>query len=190
MIGIRRARLADAAAIGDVHVAAWHSAYPGILPESYLAGLSSVRQAAHYDAAIRSRKGSVHVATASGIDVPAGSAPRIVGFSTAGLGRWFDRSGQALADGEIETLYVLDDWRDRGLGRRLLRAAANSLAEAGCRSVFLWVLRDNPSRWFYQRLGGQPAAETVIRVGGDPIVQTAFVWDPIERLLEQSARAG
>ena len=52
--------------------------------------------------------------------------------------------------------------------------------------MFLWVLRDNPSRWFYQRLGGKPAAEAAIQFAGRQVVQTAFVWDPIERLLAAS----
>ena len=60
----------------------------------------------------------------------------------------------------------------------------------GCRSAFLWVLRDNPSRWFYQRLGGRPAAEGTTRVAGRDVPQVAYVWDPIERLLEATARAG
>ena len=53
MISLRKARAADAIAIGAVHVAAWRNTYPGILPDSYLANLSVSRQAAHYDAAIR-----------------------------------------------------------------------------------------------------------------------------------------
>ncbi len=40
MIGIRRGRPGDAVGIAAVHVAAWRSAYPGILPDPYLAGLS------------------------------------------------------------------------------------------------------------------------------------------------------
>jgi ribosomal protein S18 acetylase RimI-like enzyme len=183
MIGIRRARPADAAAIAGVHVAAWRSAYPGILPDSYLAQLSAVRQAAHYDHAIR-EEGGVFVAAAWGADVPVGSAPRVVGFTTAGRART-----PGIAEGEIETLYVLDDWRDRGLGRRLMRAAAAHLQAAGCRSAFVWVLRDNPSRWFYTHLGGRAAAEATVRVGGRPVAQTAFLWNPIERLLERSAQA-
>ena len=57
VIAIRRARPDDAAAIGAVHVAAWRSAYPGILPEAYLARLSARRQAARYEAAIRAWAG-------------------------------------------------------------------------------------------------------------------------------------
>ncbi len=185
MIAIRRARLADATSIGAVHVAAWRSAYPGILPDGYLAKLSVPRQASYYDGAIRSGVG-VHVAAASGLDIPGGGpgGPRIVGFVSADRAR-----NSGIGDGEIETLYVLDDWRDRGLGRRLIRAAASHLAASGCRSAYCWVLRDNPSRWFYERLGGKLVAETTIRVGGLPVAQTAFMWDPIERLLQASPQA-
>lgn len=188
MISIRKARPADAIAIGAVHVAAWRSTYPGILPDGFLAKMSVSRQAAYYESAIRGGTGVV-VASASGMDVPRGSGPRIVGFTTAGRARGGEIAGKRLGEGEVETLYVLDDWRDRGVGRRLMRAAAAHLVESGCKSCFLWVLRDNPSRWFYQRLGGRPVAEAVVQVGGQPVTQVAFVWDPIERLLAASPQA-
>ncbi len=188
MIAIRKARPADSVAIAAVHVAAWRNTYPGILPNHYLAKMSVSRQAVYYDQAIRSGTG-VMVAIASGVDAAPGGAARIIGFTTAGRARRGEISGQILGEGEIETLYVLDDWRDRGVGRRLLRAAAAHLAESGCRSAFLWVLRDNPSRWFYERLGGRSAAEAMIQVSGQGVMQTAFVWDPIERLLAASPQS-
>ena len=186
MISVRRARPADAAAIGAVHVAAWRSAYPGILPDAFLSRLSVPRQAAYYDSAIRAGVG-VHVATASGADLAESEGgPRVVGFVTEAPAR-SGRNRMAVAEGEIETLYVLDDWRERGLGRRLMRAAAAHLAAAGCRSAFVWVLRDNPSRWFYERLGGRPAAQSTITVGGAPVVQTAYVWSPIDKLVQATS---
>jgi GNAT superfamily N-acetyltransferase len=187
MITIRPARTADAAAIGAVHVAAWRSAYPGILPDAYLARLSVRRQAGFYEQAIRAGQG-VHVAVASGLDAgPTGGAPRVVGFATGGRAR----GGMAaqLAEGEIETLYVLDDWRERGIGRRLMRAAASNLASLGCGSAVVWVLRDNPSKWFYARLGGKPAADATISVGGSPVVQSAYVWSPIDKLVQATSSA-
>ena len=187
MISIRRARTADAVAIGAVHVATWRSAYAGILPDRFLSRMSVPRQAAHYDAAIRA-SAAVFVAAASGTDVPSGSGSRIVGFATAGRARGGEFA-RHLGEGEVETLYVLDDWRERGVGRQLMRAAAAHLAETGCKSCFVWVLRENPSRWFYQRLGGKPSAEAVIQFAGTKLPQTAFVWDPIERLLAASAEA-
>lgn len=188
MIAIRRARSTDAPAIGAVHVAAWRTTYPTILPNEYLSRMSVRRQAAQYDSAIRNGLG-VHVATASGLDVgPAGGPPRVVGFVTGGPARPFATgSGPArLGEGEIETLYVLDDWRERGLGRRLMRVAAAHLTASGCRSAFVWVLRENPSRWFYERLGGRVAAESTVQVAGASLVQLAYVWPNIEKL-EQAA---
>ena len=171
MISVRRAHPVDAASIGAVHVSAWRSTYAGILPGEYLSRMSMPRQAAQYDAAIRAGDG-VYVAIYGGPD------PSVVGFVTVGRPR---RPG--LAEGEIQTLYVLDDWRDRGVGRRLLAAGAAHLAGAGCGSAFLWVLRDNPSRWFYAHVGGRLAMESDVQVAGTAIPQVAFVWDPIGPLL-------
>ena len=188
MITVRRARPSDAVAIGAVHVAAWRSTYPGILPDAFLAKLSVARQAVHYDHAIRGGIG-VHVAVASGVDVPLGGNPRIVGFATDGRARGGIVGGRKLGEGEIETLYVLDDWRDRGIGRCLMREAAGHLAQAGCGSAYLWVLSENASRWFYERLGGRAAAVGTTRVAGQDVAQTAYVWDPIENLIQATAQA-
>ena len=84
---------------------------------------------------------------------------------------------------------LIPDWRERGAGRRLMRAMGAHLRVVGCRSAMLWVLRDNPTRWFYSHLGGREAAHEAIRVGGQMVEQSAFVWDPIEALLAATAPA-
>ena len=172
---------ADAAAIGAVHVAAWRSTYPGILPDE----LSGAAVGGAAGVAIRPGDPRRHRRLCRG-GLGAGCAGRI----GAARGRVHDRRAgahaPALAEGEIETLYVLDDWRERGIGRRLMRAAAGHLAVAGCRSAYLWVLNDNPSRWFYTHLGGRAAAHGTVRVAGAPVQQTAYVWDPIEKLIAAS----
>lgn len=171
---VRPARLPEAAAIGGVHVAAWRSAYAGLLPSDYLAGLSIVRHAAQHHAAIAAGRG-VLVAEAE---------KQVVGFCTVG-----DPRTPGLADGEIETLYVLDDWREHGLGRRLLQAGAEHLAQRGCRNLFLWVLDENPSRWFYERLGGRAIARSNTHVAGRRFGQTAYAWDPIGLLTAAPAKS-
>jgi hypothetical protein len=190
MICIRRARPADAAAIGAVHVATWRTAYAGVLPEGYLASLSTLRHAAGYEAAIGDRRHghAVFVAVAKGADAPAGQQAAeggtVIGFVSGGRSR-----RPQVGEGEIETLYLLDDYRDRGVGRRLVRAMAAHLAAIGCRSAMLWVLKDNPTRWFYQRLGGRQVAREAIRFAGQGLEQLAFTWDPIDTLLLATAPA-
>ena len=162
------ARPADAVAIGAVHVAAWRSTYPGILPDRFLAGLSVSRQAAYYDAGDPRRHAacSWRSPRARCADRQRAADHRLRHRRPRPHAR---DPGKRLAEGEVETLYVLDDWRERGVGRRLMRAAAAHLVEMGCKSAFFWVLRDNPSRWFYQRLGGRPVAEAIDPVAGQGV---------------------
>jgi GNAT superfamily N-acetyltransferase len=176
VIQIRRARPDDAAAIGAVHVAAWQDSYPGILSAGYLAQLSAPRLAAGYLRTMLTRAGGDAIFVACTLN------GEVVGFASAGRAR---RSG--LAEGEVETLYLLPDWRDQGIGRRLMRAAAAHLSAIGCHSAMLWVLSDNNAGWFYRRLGGRPVAREGIRVGGRNVEQTAVVWDPITLLLDATA---
>jgi hypothetical protein len=187
MIAVRRARADDAPGIAAVHVAAWRSAYAGILDERYLSHLSEARLAAFYRRAILDRRDghAVFVATAGGTDQPVdqpGPEAAIVGFASGGRAR---RRG--LAAGEVETLYLLDDYRERSVGRRLMRAMAAHLRAIGCGSALVWVLAENPARYFYQHIGGRAAMTDTVLVAGHPVPQTAFVWDPIETLLSATA---
>ncbi len=168
---VRPARVSDAGRIGAIHVDAWRSAYAGVLPDAYLSGLSAIQQAGRYRTGLAVGRAAV----------VAEEAGQVVGFAT------MQKRQRDLADGEIETLYVLDDYRDRGIGRGLMRAAAQTLAADGCRSVFLWVLRDNPSRWFYERLHGVRVAEGRTAVAGVVVTKDAYVWTPIDRLLDPPA---
>jgi L-amino acid N-acyltransferase YncA len=169
-VAIDRARPQDARAIAVIHVEVWRNAYPGLLPDHTLAGLSVGRLAPQYEAAIRFGGGVLVARTAQG---------RVVGFATAS-----PREAAGPAEGEVHTLYVHDDWRERGIGRLLLKEAARNLLRCSCRSLFLWVLADNPSRWFYQHLGGRPALRGTTRVGGRLLPQLAMVWDRIELLAD------
>lgn len=170
-VRIGRARPDEAARIAAVHVATWRSAYAGILPDGSLAGMSQPMHAIRYERLIRVGAGVLVART--------DAAPHVVGFATG------SRAGAgAPADCEVETLYVLDDWRERGIGRSLLQATATQLAGTGCRSLFLWVLADNPSRWFYERLGGRAAIRSATPVGGTMIPTIAMVWDRIETLAQ------
>ncbi len=165
----------DATGIAAVHVAVWRSAYAGILPDRVLLRLSVPRLAAQYAAAIE-RGGHALVATA-----PEG---RVVGFTTFAPGMPPLPGVAGTRWGEVETLYVHDDWRDQGIGRSLLARAAFALRRMGCGAVFLNVLADNNSRWFYGHLGGRPQTASVTYVGGRAMNQIAMVWDPVDPLAD------
>ncbi len=177
---IKPAEPDDATGIAHVHVAVWRSAYAGILPDRVLLRLSVPRLAAQYAAAIErdGREGGGHALVASS---PEGN---VVGFSTFSAGPPPLPGSFKPHWGEVETLYVHDDWRDHGIGRSLLAGAACRLRALGCNALFLNVLADNNSRWFYEHLGGRPQNTSMTYVGGQAMNQIAMAWEPIDKLAD------
>lgn len=173
-VTIREALPADAAGIARVHVASWRSTYPGLIPASFLVGLSEPAAAARWQAVVRTR------GPGRGAFVAIDNRS-IIGFGTYGAHR-VAVDGFA---GEFYALYLLDEAQGRGIGRRLMAAMADRFVAAGVRSAAVWCLRDNPSRWFYERIGGMRIAERPIRFAGSQLTEIAYGWRdlaPLARL--------
>ncbi|MCX7365759.1 MAG: GNAT family N-acetyltransferase [Alphaproteobacteria bacterium] len=172
MIRIRRARRADAAAIGRVHVETWQSSYAGLLPDSMLAGMSDVRQTAWWS---RSLGDAVE---ARGIFVADDEDAGVVGFGSCGAVRDMPEGldGTETRAGEVYTLYVEPDFQNLGLGRRLLDALFRQLRADGCDVAVLWMLATNPARFFYEGMGGGFAGQRTDTMAGQDVEEIAFVW--------------
>lgn len=175
---IRPARPRDAAAIARVHVETWRAAYPGLVPDAYLVGMSEERQRANWRHWLAQRSGSVLVAEA-----PARAGLEIVGFGSCGE----LRSADLPYKGEIYTLYVTDDWQGRGIGRRLLGGLFESLVRRDLPDALLWVLANNPSRFFYEAVGGSRVAERRETFAGELLQETAYLWPDLKFWLEATA---
>ena len=169
---IRRARAADAAAIGRVNVESWRTSYPGLVPDSYLLGLSEEASAGRWRAQLSNPEGS------GAVWVAVERHQGLVGFASCGP----QRTALPGHGGELYTLYLLDTAQGRGLGRRLLAAAAAGLLAEGTEGMVAWVLRDNPARWFYERMGGQRLGEQTISLGRALLPEIAYGWRDLSEL--------
>lgn len=158
---IRPAGDADVAAIARVHVHSWRETYGGILPASYLAGLSVPGHERQWRRTLASG-GWAFVAQLHG---------ETVGFASGGLSR-----GRKEVTGELFVLYVLGRAQRCGVGRALFDACHYELARRGHRGLIVWVLADNPARGFYERLGGEPCAESQVAIGGQRLREVAYLW--------------
>jgi GNAT superfamily N-acetyltransferase len=141
MVTVRPAAVADAAAMGRLHVRAWQAAYRGHMPDAYLDGLRPEQRAAYWEGALgRERgRGAILVATRAG---------QVVGFATVGPAR--DPEGA----GELFAINVDPDHWGTGAGRALLAAAEAELARLGFTEAVLWVLPANArARRFYEIAG-------------------------------------
>jgi hypothetical protein len=59
------------------------------------------------------------------------------------------------------------------IGRRLVARVADRLMQQGHCSMLVWVLTTNPSRLFYEALGGVEVAEKGVTVSGVNLVEVS-----------------
>jgi GNAT superfamily N-acetyltransferase len=155
---VRDAEITDAAAIGQVHVAAWRAAYGHVMPAGFLASLDAVRAGQRWAGWLRSGC-AVLVADVDGV---------IAGFCRYGPSRDADAGATV---GEIIAINVDPAWWRHGLGRALLIEAAGRLRGSFGQAT-LWVVRENPrARAFYEALGW--------RLDRTERVETALTGSPI-----------
>ena len=71
----------------------------------------------------------------------------------------------------LEDLFVLPDYRGRGVGKAILKRLAALAVERGCGRLEWWCLDWNePSIAFYRSLGAEPMSDwTVYRIAGETL---------------------
>jgi ribosomal protein S18 acetylase RimI-like enzyme len=143
-MAIRRATPEDAQAVAAVHVAAWRFAYAGLMPDSYLNGLSVDKRASFWRRSLEEPN--------PGTLIVAERHNEITGFCFFGPTR--DADGTDKETGEILSLNVdPNHWR-KGVGRALCDVVLSEAPHRGWTFITLWVLKGNERACqFYQALG-------------------------------------
>jgi ribosomal protein S18 acetylase RimI-like enzyme len=181
MTHIRTARRTDAAGISRVHERTWKEAYKGLLDGSYLETLSERRLVPRWRSNLDRRSEDLDDAIYVAI-----SAKEVVGFIMVSA----TREAFAPWEAEISMVYVLKEHRGAGIGRALMKAAADHCIRRAMFSGGLWVLRDNgPARDFYETLKGEHAGRKVDSVGGQIVPLVGYWWRDLATLAERSVSA-
>ncbi len=170
MATIRPATPEDAQGIARVHIETWLTTYRGLMPDSVLEKLSVERQTEKWDASLRTPRTSTVVAVEDG---------QIVGFVSFGPEPGNDFRYQ----GELYAIYILESYQRKGIGRMLVRAAAEGLLAHDFPNMMLWVLSTNPARAFYEKLGGKFLRDRTVEFNGVPLREAAYGWDDLKCLI-------
>jgi GNAT superfamily N-acetyltransferase len=164
---IRRGVIDDAKEASRAHTDTWRISYRGLVPDALLDGLKDDRWENGWRRGFESMDPTrvVHVAEIDG---------RIVGFAGGGRARANAPPGYV---GEVYALYVRPEHQGEGIGRALLKAAAEGLVERGLVPIVIWTLFDNPaSRGFYESLGGAVIGEKREPFEGYELHEVAYGW--------------
>ena len=172
-LAVRAATVADAATIAHVHRESWRTTYAGILPLAVVAREAGRKSEAMW----RRRLAARHPGAATWI---AERDPHgVVGFASCGDAR----SPIGRLDAEIYALYVLQSHQRRGVGRELVRACARHFVRQGLFGFYLWVLKANRARLFYEALGGEEIAQRTERLGKHDFAEVAYGWNDLTALV-------
>jgi L-amino acid N-acyltransferase YncA len=171
LIRYRDATLEDAPGISNAHVRSWQESYRGIVPDAHLDSLDPSSRAKMWAERFKDSTFDGHVIVA------ADSNENIVGFIAVGPSRSQEYPGW----GEVRAIYLLRDFKGCGVGRQLFDLGKQRLQTLGYQSFFCWVLKDNPTRYFYESTGGKLSRfEKTIQIGGSNLLEVAYEWQHLK----------
>jgi GNAT superfamily N-acetyltransferase len=165
---IRPAVVEDAEAIARARVAAWQTAYRGLVQDEVLDALDAEKEA------LRWRESIPAVPPERCVFVAEVEGQGVGGFASIGPCRDNDPE----YSGELYAIYIHPRFQRRGLGRALLQASAGWLRQHGHTRMLLWVLRDNqPARRFYEAAGGVLARQMEREIYGIKRPEVAYGYE-------------
>jgi GNAT superfamily N-acetyltransferase len=172
---VTRAKWEHARDIAQIHVASWRTTYKGIVADETLAKLDIEARTQQWLGRLTEPEPGICTFVA------ADEAGRVVGFATGGP----IRSKELNADGELYAIYLYKESQRKGIGKALFSQVARYLDQAGFNSVAVWVLELNPSRRFYEALGGERIAEKPISLDRMTLKEVGYYWPCIRTLLQR-----
>jgi len=171
---VRDARISDVEDIARAEVETWRDTYATLLPDTYLVDtLDVTRCIRNWRHRLRRRARDRTIVASPRI------SGHIVGYATFGP----TRADTLPYCGQLYELYLLSDYRGLGIGRRLCATVAERLLQAGVLSMCVEVLEGNPSRFFYEALGGRIAARTEHPFAGRNLPALIYAWEDLATLV-------
>jgi ribosomal protein S18 acetylase RimI-like enzyme len=171
---IRKATADDAWGIANVHIESWKETYAGIINQDYLDSLKIEDRLGLWESSLS------QIPQQSAVFVAVNPDNEIVGFASFGK----ERTGKFLTDGELYAIYILKKYQRGKLGLNLLQAGVGQLLEQGYTSMLVWVLEENNSRKFYERLQPIKAGVEVDKIAGKDHVELAYIWGDLQALYQ------
>jgi GNAT superfamily N-acetyltransferase len=174
---IREATIKDAPSIAWVNVDTWKSTYTGIMPQAVIDSRTVENRTTHWQNVLLP-SWQVYVAE--------DDQGRVIGFAGGG-----DEHGDLQGfTGELGFIYLLESYQRQGIGRKMAATVALYLKKQCHKSMFVWVLKDNPYKAFYENLGGHTIAEREVNFGGKNLTEIAYGWHDLgifEQILKSNS---
>jgi ribosomal protein S18 acetylase RimI-like enzyme len=173
---IREARIDDAEGIAKVHIDSWRTTYKGIVADDILDKLNVENRIERWKSILGNPSQDYRIIVA--VD----QQKQIIGFLDGGI----NREKAYDYDAEMFAFYLLEHVQKQGIGREMVKVLAVELQKMGLKSILVWVLKDNPARRFYEKLGGDYVDAKYLE--GLRLDEVAYGWKDIGALTKKTTR--
>ena len=154
-MNVRIANPEDSNIVGNVHSMAWKSAYRGIFPDEYIDGDTASKRSEEFLDSVKDDRCTYFLLEEAG--------------QAAGIVKIREEDNTL----EIESIYILDEYRGKGLGRQFIDFIKTYRPQA---DIFLWVLEVNTNaRRFYENNGFVMSGESRTIKRGADFLQLRYV---------------
>ena len=172
---IRRAHKTDIPAIARVHLECWRAMYAAMIPEHIFEALELKRET-RWTRILEGSQFGDEIAL-----VAENNNNKVVGFTHVGK-EW---GGHPTIEAELYSLFVVPEHQGRGVGKKLLLAAANALVKNGTNSMLVRVRSGNPTPRVYQALGAENLGPQTVSIDGVSVQEVTYGWHSLRDLLER-----
>lgn len=171
---IREAKATDAAAMAKINAATWRKSYKDFLPRQLIEGITPSQKQAEIEDFFAAGEDSQAIAL-----VAEHKSGEIIAFIMAGKNRRQDLAYR----GEIYNLHVAPAYQHQGIGGFLVYRVSEFFKQRNWNTMLVWVLEQNPSCRFYEKLGGCVIAHDTDEYLGFVAPVIAYGWQelPIEK---------
>lgn len=172
-MNIRRAILSDAKGIAKVHVESWKTTYKNIIPDDFLEALSYEQRTDLWIRNISKETNYIFVAETN--------QREIIGFADG-----CKREGNTIENsGDLTSIYLLEEYQKKGAGKQLLKHLFLQFEKLGFDRVFVEVLEENETRFFYEYYGANLFKSKKTIIAGADLTLLIYEWNNVTDVLSK-----
>ena len=173
---IRKAGIDDAESIAKVHIGSWRTTYKGIVADDILDKLNVQSRTERWESILGNQSEDYRIFVAEN------QFKQVIGFLDGGM----NREKAYDYDAEMYAFYLLEHVQKQGIGREMVKSLAEELQSMGFKSMIVWVLKDNPAKVFYEKLGGVYVDTKYLE--GLQLDEVAYGWKDVGTLTKKTTR--
>lgn len=105
----------------------------------------------------------------------------IIGFADT----WKRETNVFENSSDLTSIYLLEEYQGKGIGKKLFKELFRHYKKMGYEKIFVEVLEENKTRYFYEYYGAKLVKTVQIKIGGKILNELIYEWDNVDGVIEK-----